>query len=359
MSLPKPLIERVVVSKYLLRRARETLASSSPFVSGLTVLQLHDATEMLLRVVAEHLHTQIKERSSFDQIVNAVASVATTPLKHRSALNQLNKARVNFKHFGLEPKKEDAQKLLLDMESFYPETVKTLLREDFDAISLSSLAGHRRTENWLAKAETALESGEYDEAVRASTVAFEIYRHHLKRDPDYFFALHGIDRLVDSELQELIDEIKKKLLEHQSQLDFIMDGINLAEYRRFLRYAPHVMMTGANTLYIQSSLGQKLEIDQDEAAFCCRFVLDAILTMKENHVPPRWGYAPEPDGKLRVTEDCSIIVFPQENPEVIREARKGETLLRYKKRRPRDGHLVIVEEGDKAYVPETAVETID
>ena len=138
---------------------------------------------MLLRIAAEHLHASLKEQAAFAQVIEAVETASSTALTHRSSLNQLNKARVNFKHFGLLPTDDDVTKLLLDMDAFFPEASRVLLGVDLATVSLRHLVGHRRTENWLAIADANVESGEYDDAIAAAAIAFAVLLHHYRTEP--------------------------------------------------------------------------------------------------------------------------------------------------------------------------------
>ena len=361
--LDKKLLERLVISKYMLAKARDTIYRSSPFTAGLAILELQDATEMLLRIIAEHLHAPVKEQSAFSQILDAISSVTTTPITHRSALNQLNKARVNFKHFGLEPRLDDSQKLLSDMESFFPGAVKSILGLEWDAVSLRSLVGHRRTENWLARAEEALQEGKYEDSADSSAVAFHIFLRFLGRDynplPSGFWK--PIDKKSDAwkVIGPLIEPMQKTLQEQQIQLDIITDGVNISDYRRFLRLTPTVLMMMSNTFSIQRSLHHReAQIDYADASFCLRFVVDSILAMKKNGAHPRRPTTYVSDLRFKVIESCPVIVWPSKDPEVVRKAEKGEILFG-RGGHAEEGYRAIVEDDDEFYVPESAVQEVE
>jgi hypothetical protein len=112
----------------------------------------------------EFLHANIKDGSAFNQIIDEIDKVSPTKLSHRSALNQLNKARVSFKHFGLQPKKEDVIKFRQDLEVFFPKTFQLFLNLEYESVSLVHLIGHRRTENYLRQAEQHIANQKYRES---------------------------------------------------------------------------------------------------------------------------------------------------------------------------------------------------
>jgi hypothetical protein len=77
---------------------------------------------------------------------SALPSISETVLVNLSLhLDQLNKARINFKYFGLEPKHENANKFRYDLEGFFPKALRSFSTIDFDSISLSSLIGQMQT----------------------------------------------------------------------------------------------------------------------------------------------------------------------------------------------------------------------
>lgn len=359
-NLRKELIDRAICSKYIFHKGADILNRRGPFSSGLAILHFQDAAEMVLRVIAELLHCSLKENVAFNQIIDAIDKIGDNKISHRIALNQLNKARINFKHFGLEPKYEDANKFRYDLEGFFPEALRSFLNIDFDSISLSSLISHRRTENFLNEAERLISDGKYHDSISASAVAFTIFRAHYDKEPDrYWRDPFRRFEVEDEKLQIWADNIDEVIEDHQSQLNLIMFGINLADYRRFKRYAPIVHLSGAGTFAIHyGGFGEPIDPTKETALFCHRFVIDAILIMKANQLPPQFPTR-ESKRKFQVAKKCSIIVWPSEAPEIIRYAEAGEILLGRAKNYDKSNYVAIVQDGDEAYIEENCVVSAD
>ena len=354
MTVPKPLLERLVVAKYLVKQAREVLASSAPFSAGVAVGQLQDATELFLRVLAEHFHAQLRERVAFDQLVEAIADVIPAPLTHRTSLNQLNKARVNFKHFALEPRREDAEKLLHDIESFFPETMKSVLSVDYATLSLNCLLQHQRTENWLRDAEHRIDAGDPQGAIDAAAIAFAVFRRYLGIVVERV-KLDRFGRHRDSDLRDLIDAIQDEFHDIHSQLDLMLAGINLSQYRLFLTFAPTVAFFQAGTYSLSGRRRDVAEPSKDQAAICLSFVVDSALALKKSHIPRRhhsWRSAAT--CKVEVISEDQIVVYPQPSPEVLRTALAGEILPALNAQEV-EGFVAIVHDGELAYIPKKAV----
>lgn len=359
MALAKELLDRLICAKYIFLKGIEVLDRGGPFSPGLAVLHFQDSAEMFLRVIAEELHCPLKETTPFNQIIDLIDRVDDRKLTHRSALNQLNKARTNFKHFGLEPKIEDASKFRHDLEAFFPSALQIFLNLDFDSISLTSLIGHRRTENHLNKAERLITEEDYEGSINASAAAFSMYRSYIGRGERYAGLIRRSHRFRDRNLDDLlkeVEDIKRVLREQQSQLNLIMYGFNLGDYRRFQRIAPSVKLTNAGTTNI--TRWGEYYANRDDALFCYRFVIDAILLMRQNKLPAELPDDPT-ERKFRVAKICDIIVWPCDDPEVIRLAEVGEVLFGNPGNRDKNGYFAIIQDDETAYVKKEALAPVD
>ena len=358
-KLHKELFNRLICSKYLYYRGVEILNQRGPFSAGSAVLHFQDSAEMVLRVIAEHINCSLKENAAFNQIIDGIDNISQNKVPYRIALNQINKARINFKHFGLEPRYEDAFKFSCDLEGFFPTAFDTFLGIDFYSISLASLISHARTENFLNDAERLIGEDKYKESISASTVAFTIFLSHYKTEPSIYYRNSFMRfKTGDREFERWVRNVDKIIDDQQSQLDLIILGINLAEYRRFKRYTPVVHLTMAGTFEIvHGGYGAPVTPNKEMALFCHRFVIDAILTMKANQLPSQY---PPKDGKrkFRILKKSAIIVWPCDNPEVIRYAEEGETLSGSEQRHDKSEYIAIFQDGDIAYISKDFVEGV-
>ncbi len=324
MTISRPLLERLVVTKYLVTQAAATLGSSAPFSAGIAVGQLQDAVELFLRLLGEHLHAQVKEKMAFDQVVETINAAIGTPLSHRTALVQLNKARVNFKHFGLDPRLEDAQKLLQDMQFFLPTTCSAHLGVDYETISIASLVGYLRTENWLRKAEGRLSEGDYSQAVDFAAIALATFQRHLATEIEPI----RLDRFGShADLRDLIDSIQDEFHELYSTIDLMLTGASLAQYRLFRQFAPRVAFTMANTFFLSERGFYDTPPTSQQVSACLSFALDAILALKKAHVPREGLRRPAPETRpVQVLKEANVVIYPGDE-EVIKAVGPGDQLL--------------------------------
>lgn len=356
--LNQVLIDRLVCAKYIFRRSCELLDRGGPFSAGLAISGFQDSAESVLRVAVEHLNVSIKRDLAFSQILDAIDEKTSAKVPYRSALNQLNTARVSFKHFGLEPKEQDAKKLRKDLEAFFPLFSSQYLNLDFETISLISLVGYRRAENFLRKAEASVEQGDFRLAVDSCAIALALCRQRMRQSKRRI-NLDPFGRCKSPELRGLIDSIKTALEERDEILDILMDGIALSDFKTFRQLAPQVTFTMANTFILSRAFEREVDPNRENALFCLRFSLDSILTMKsagfvEN---PPWF---QPSASFQVARKSPIVVWPandhSEYQEVICEVEVGTKLEGIYHR---DGeNIVVLVDGEAGYIRKDAVEEL-
>ena len=376
-SIERGLLDRLVVAKYIFLRGVEELGGASELAAGLALLHFQDSAEMVLRIIAEHLGVSMKPTVAFNQIIDSIDEKATElgrdPVPRRSALNQLNNARVSFKHYGNRPNSSDVQKFRDDLETFFATACREYLDLSFETVSLADLITYRRAANWLHKAETYSNNGMYPEACACSAIGLKLYR-RWRRDRPWRDYRHT-DKLetklrsqkyrrpgkwdIPESVGLLAKELDSRVGEIWDRLDILFDGIDALSYRRFLRHTPEVLIPMAGTilgLFEENGELRKVFVNDlppatpEIAAFCYRFALDTMFQMQRQPISPQ--YEPYPfDIKYVVASKTDVVVHP-EGIEVIRQAEEGETLHSYAHfaKGSTDTHVAIFEQGEVAYV---------
>lgn len=72
----------------------------------MALLQLHDSAELLLQLSAEHVNAGEGSQGFLDYW-ERLSSRVTGGIPHKEKMRRLNKARVNLKHNGTLPARED------------------------------------------------------------------------------------------------------------------------------------------------------------------------------------------------------------------------------------------------------------
>jgi hypothetical protein len=99
---------------------------------------MHDAVELFLWTACKVRDAPVADRASFDDVINALAKSVRGPLPMRATLTDLNKARVGFKHWGLQPNAIDAVRLV-GYGRVFIETAGPLLGLDVAGVTRAEL----------------------------------------------------------------------------------------------------------------------------------------------------------------------------------------------------------------------------
>lgn len=359
------ILDRFVCAKYLFYLGSEALDRSGPFSAGQAVLTFQDAVEMMLRTIAEHHHAPIKEHAAFNSIVDEVEKATGQTLTHKTALNQLNRSRVNFKHHALAPRDEDVRKFRTDLEGFFPTVMKATMGLDFDQLSMATLVRHRRAANWLRNAETHLAHDEFEKSMEASAVAFAVFRSR-QQDGHSRSSLESVlrnaeprgrsDERIHRGVYDLAERLEKMIGELHLQIEDLSSGIDRHELHRFTDLVPKVFLSEAGTLHIGSRRRSDLHT-YENALFCVAFATRTLLKLQDRYQPSP-GFAP--DSVYRVVQKGSMVVRPGKEPiEEIREVESGEELLGWYRNSGFQGFVAVLQDGDCAYVSETCLEKIE
>jgi hypothetical protein len=100
------------------------------------------------------------------------------------------------------------------------------------------------------------------------------------------------------------------------------------------------------------------ESTMENALFCLRFAIDAIFLIKDNRLPSHYP-KPEPKRRIKIIERAPIIVYPtntDNGDEIIRFAEIGEILWALSEKFDRLEYISVVQDEEKAYIKETAVQ---
>ena len=341
-------INLVSYAKYLFMKGCETLDRHGPLAEGLAILNFHDAAEMYLNAIADHVNAPLKDNEPFSSMIEKIEKAHGQPISNHQSLIRLNKARVSFKHHGLLPQIEDVKSFRRDLESFLYVTTTSILGLNYEEISLASLVKYHRVRMYLKDAEAALAKNEISESVSASARAFALVQNKMKSQINQYGR--------EAPREDWIDDIYKELEEYRELLIFLLFGINLAEHRHFKRISPIAQILGNDEFKIIWKMNHE-EVTREDALLCYRFILNIALTLQENAVEDHTilEYVKRQNKLYKVIKESPIIVHPRK-AEQLRQTNVGEILMGHFKKYDKKEYYAILEEDDVAYIEKNAVE---
>lgn len=162
-------IPQLMRVKQFFVEAEKFLDRKDDFGHGLAVSLAQDGAELLLRSVARHRQASVKDKAAFSDLVNALDTQAAenglTKVPHRAHLEELNAARVGFKHHGTVPSVADAKKLVRYGLDFAETASQRFFEVDLSTLSMADLIRDDKIRELVKAAESHLSVGETPEAL--------------------------------------------------------------------------------------------------------------------------------------------------------------------------------------------------
>jgi hypothetical protein len=97
---------------------------------------MRDSVEAFLIAIAEHVGAALDERTAFDKyFVEINAKVAPRQLPFKQKLLRLNRIRIDSKHHGIQPAREECERLGVSVREFFDEVTTMMFSTPFSTIS--------------------------------------------------------------------------------------------------------------------------------------------------------------------------------------------------------------------------------
>ena len=157
-------IRRICLARHLYELGLGSIKSANDLYlfSGVNLLQ--DAVEAFLVAVADFVGATLEERTNFDKyfvLINEKINPRELPFKNK--LLRLNRIRVESKHHGIQPARDECQRLALAVREFFDEVSSLILNVNFATISTIDLLKEGEVKEILLKAKKELDGGDLNE----------------------------------------------------------------------------------------------------------------------------------------------------------------------------------------------------
>jgi hypothetical protein len=156
------IIRRICLARHLYELSRESLKSANDLYlfSGVNLLQ--DAVEAFLVATADFVGASLDEKTNFDKYFVLInEKIAPKELSFKNRLLRLNKIRVNSKHHGIQPARDECQRLSIAVREFFDEVSSSILGVNFSTVSAIDLMHTGETKDLLLAAKVAFDNKDY------------------------------------------------------------------------------------------------------------------------------------------------------------------------------------------------------
>lgn len=157
-------IRRICLARHLYELGISSMRSTNDLYlfSGVNLLQ--DAVEAFLLAVADHLVVSLDEKTPFDKyFVSINEKIAPKELPFKIRLLTLNRIRVSSKHHGIQPARDECNRLVESVREFFEEVSSSILGVNFSTVSTIDLLDDGEVKTHLLEAKNMLENGKIED----------------------------------------------------------------------------------------------------------------------------------------------------------------------------------------------------
>lgn len=280
------MIEQLLLSKRLFQKGEDFCQENDPISTGLAISLFQDCIEIIIWSIIKDFSIDVKETEAFTSLLDKVdkrLEPQGIKLPFRAKILELNKARVNFKHYGNLPDVSEASKFRGYTESYLRTVFDICFQKDFDDISMSDLIQADDVKQFIKKAENHFIKQEYQDCINEIAKARTLLVNSIKIyipdvDSNLRKASSLFERQVASQAGRVFTYIHDYLRELRTMSIINACGLSIKDFKTFESKLPSVTLLGdGNFQVIQTKIFQRTE---EEAKFLLRFVIELALKVQ-------------------------------------------------------------------------------
>jgi hypothetical protein len=278
---------RIVNAKYVLERATSIQAECNEMSQSISLLLMHDAVELLMIAVLDHLNVVVPKKREFMDFWGLMKQATQQDPPDKTAMESLNTIRVGLKHKGVLPNPNDVRDLVIRTRGFFENILKAHCNTSYADVSLIDLVPNQDVRAILIEARGKFVSGDKDHALVDLKIAF-----HKLQQPEG----KVLPRLHAPKLPSLPNEMKRagwdkylnqlhSFLENSASVtNALMLGIDPVRYAHFVNTGPIVQWSTAGT-YTSVSLRSYDDFSLQSCDELISFLIDYALNVSEAYIP--------------------------------------------------------------------------
>ncbi|UCJ16025.1 hypothetical protein K5Q02_19745 [Pseudomonas sp. MM211] len=239
--------EQLLLAKRLFLIGSGYAEKDDPVSAGISISLFQDSIEIFIWSLLKSLDAEAKEQTAFtsffDLVKNAKGNTKGLSLPFKAKILELNKSRINFKHYGNLPDISEAKKFKAYTEEFLTISFYEFYSIELTSLSLADLIPYSNIRAKIKNAESLLESNELEQATAeismAKAMLFEKISNYLPK-PDR--RISDGDKLLRKISGEKFISLFKPLTEYLDKSNEIsiisLLGIQISDYFTLQRYLP-------------------------------------------------------------------------------------------------------------------------
>lgn len=258
-ALAPHVLDRLLLCKFLLRYEQPEVAPTSDarFIAT-RILSAHDASEMALAAIADHLGVQLPAGDvHFSVYLDKIQSHLNKSLPNREFFRQLNLARNLLKHSGVHPRPEQFLRVTENTYNYISEWLEEFVGITLAEVDEALLIQNEIVRSCFEKARERTESGDPKSALENLAIAMSI----LFENSAGLWTIGPSDRSVENAIR------------------LAGLGVRLNEYLALQHLVPEVLGSGENATvkWNQNEFGHPGNWNTNNAEFCLRSFVELAV----------------------------------------------------------------------------------
>jgi hypothetical protein len=283
--------KRVVNAKYVLERATMLQAESNEMSLSISLLLMHDASELLMLAVFDHLGITPKKRREFMDFWPDIKAAEHPEPPDFVAMESLNKLRVGLKHSGNLPHPQTVRDLLARVKGFFENVLQAYCGLSYSDVSLIDLVPDQDVRGLLRGAQKKFFAGSKSEALTDLAFALrKVEQPNGKRLP--LLQAPAKPRLSNEMAragwEAYLDQLHSFLNQSAFRTNAIMLGVDPIRYAYFARNTPHVNWSFSGQPQVVH-WGTYEAVSEQDFTEMVQFLVDYALRVSEAYVPKAIG----------------------------------------------------------------------
>ncbi|HDZ16759.1 hypothetical protein LCGC14_0701810 [marine sediment metagenome] len=269
MILKKTTLSRLSLIKYYFEMGYEQSYQSSPSCY-FSILTFHDAAELFLILGAETKDAAVRDKMWILDYWNVInQKLGERKLSLNASFKKFNRARNNFKHYGITPSNEEIESFRTTIRNFFDENTPIIFGIEFDEISLIDLVQINVVKEILVEVQNLKKRMKFRKSLIRLAKAYWFLINDFKSKYPYIFSDY-----IDVDVPK---SIERQLLYIYERLGIILLG---HDYRKYIKFK--VLTQVYVTPSLDSFLGKvdKRIYTKEQVDFCVNFVIDCTLKIQ-------------------------------------------------------------------------------
>lgn len=160
------IVRRLSLARHLFELGQSSLRSSNDLQLFAAANLLQDSVEAFLIGVAEYVGAEFDQHTKFDKYFGIIdAKIAPKEIPFKAKLLRLNRIRIDSKHHGIQPARDECDRVAVSVREFFDEVSWSIFGVAFASVSAIDLLDDGEPKTLLLEAKAALGAGKPDECV--------------------------------------------------------------------------------------------------------------------------------------------------------------------------------------------------